>query len=108
MPKSPIEKTKLQPAVLTSLNLDRNEYKISHERECTIGRSLTSMIVILRPSTSRDHAKIRPQNEGYFIYDLMSRSGTFVNGERVMHSILKNGDIIAIGKEEFIFKTLQY
>ena len=41
---------------------------------------------------SGHHARIFRGPEGYVIEDLKSRNGTWLNGTRVFHSILQNGD----------------
>ncbi len=105
MPKGPIGRVSLPPAVLVSLSSEKEkEYEVSPIRELTIGRSLENLVIVNRPSTSRNHAKIRPQKEGYVLYDLMSRAGTYVNSERIMKHVLKNNEVISIGKEDFLFK----
>jgi hypothetical protein len=108
IPKDPIGDVSLPPAKLVCLHSRDNErgevFEISPVRELTIGRSLENLFVVNRPSTSREHAKIRPQKEGYVLYDLLSRMGTFVNSQMITSRVLKDGDVIAIGKEEFLFK----
>jgi pSer/pThr/pTyr-binding forkhead associated (FHA) protein len=42
---------------------------------------------------------------GYVLYDLGSRNGTFVNGERTQSRMLLPGDQIAIGEEAFRFEA---
>jgi ABC transport system ATP-binding/permease protein len=51
---------------------------------------------------SRDHAEFRRNPDGSFqIIDLGSRSGTFVNGERITHKGLTEQDIVGIGHATF-------
>ena len=105
MPKGPIDHVSLPPAILVSLSSEKEkEYEVAPIRELTIGRSLENLVIVDRPSTSRNHAKIRPQREGYVIYDLTSMAGTYVNSERIMKHVLRDGEIISIGKEDFLFK----
>lgn len=105
MPKGPIGRVSLPPAILVSLSSEKEkEYEVVPIRELTIGRSPENLVVVNRPSTSRNHAKIRPQKEGYVLYDLMSMAGTYVNSERIMKHVLRDKEIISIGKEDFLFK----
>ena len=49
---------------------------------------------------SRRHASIRRQDDGYILYDLESRNGTFLNGERIQPAnprTLTSGDVIEFG-----------
>ena len=48
---------------------------------------------------SRHHAKIVKAQEGYFLQDLSSTHGTFVNNERIESRVLEHGDKIALGKD---------
>ena len=42
--------------------------------------------------------------KNYYLEDLNSANGTYLNGERLLDVVrLNNGDIIRIGKIEFIF-----
>ncbi len=65
----------------------------------TIGRSSMNDLPIADKMLSRQHARIlRDGNGGLTIEDLGSRNGTFVNGERLVHTRpLKSGDRITVG-----------
>ena len=81
------------------------ERKLSSDREFSIGRSDTCNIEIKEPRVSRLHAKIRPEKEGYILYDLVSKGGTVVNGTEIKRHRLKHNDRIEIGYTEITFKT---
>jgi len=46
-----------------------------------IGRAPLNDVVLEQPGVSRQHAGIRGDSEGYWVADLGSRNGTYVNGE---------------------------
>ncbi len=69
----------------------------------TIGRRVDNDIVIESPSISRRHAQIRWRYGRFVIYDLGSRGGTMVNGERVTESVLHNGDVISLSLVPLIY-----
>ncbi len=48
-----------------------------------IGRAPENDIVVEDPGVSRQHAGIRQDTVGYWIKDMGSRNGTFINGNRV-------------------------
>lgn len=48
---------------------------------------------------SRVHAELRCEDNELYICDLNSSNGTFLNGERIKKSPLKNGDYLAFGPE---------
>jgi serine/threonine protein kinase len=50
--------------------------------------------------TSRQHAAVQRKNDMFLLYDLNSRNGTFVNGERISSRepyTLKPGDVVEFG-----------
>lgn len=65
----------------------------------TLGRAPLNNIVIDEAGISRQHTAIRGDQEGYWITDLGSRNGTFVNGEKLGTDPqrLRNFDRIELG-----------
>ncbi len=63
----------------------------------TMGRQGDNELVMLDSRISRRHARIVQDEQGFLIEDLGSRHGTFLNGERVTNSRLRNGDQIGLG-----------
>ncbi len=69
-----------------------------------IGRGADNDIVINHMSVSTRHAKIFVGADGkFYIEDLKSSNGVFVNRERITVSLLKNGDEILLGAYPFDF-----
>jgi pSer/pThr/pTyr-binding forkhead associated (FHA) protein len=67
----------------------------------TIGRDKERQLYIPDESVSRLHAQIVRQQLGYFLSDLNSSNGTFLNGELLTApSLLAPGDIVRIGAIE--------
>ncbi len=69
----------------------------------TIGRDKENMIHVDDNLVSRRHAVIQKIKEAYFVSDLESRNGTFVNEKRVAagsYIKLSLGDVIRVGKTE--------
>ncbi len=67
----------------------------------TIGRSPDNNIQVLDKTVSRKHLKIFRKKNEYFIEDLKSRNGTFVNGARVQAGDkieVKKGVPLAVGR----------
>jgi pSer/pThr/pTyr-binding forkhead associated (FHA) protein len=54
-------------------------------------------------TVSRAHAEIRRSDEGFFVHDLGSLNGTYVNRERVEVSKLASHDELQIGKFKLVF-----
>ena len=73
----------------------------------TIGRGSSNTIVIDNSLASRQHAIIQKIKEAYFICDLKSTNGTFINGKKIKpekYLKLKLGDTITIGKSDLIMR----
>ncbi len=70
----------------------------------TIGRRLENTLVLDDPRVSRVHAQLRAFNGRFVIFDLNSRGGTFLNGKRIDHSVVYDGDIISLAGVELIFR----
>jgi hypothetical protein len=73
------------------------EFPLLPEREIVVGRSSDLDMVLVEDMVSRKHAKISTQNGQIIIMDLGSTNGTFVNGEKIKKTRLKEGDRILIG-----------
>ena len=69
----------------------------------TIGRKLDNHVVIQDPLVSRHHAEIRQEGKHYFIHDLESTCGTFVNQKNVSKGQLFSGDIILFANVPIMF-----
>jgi len=74
------------------------------EGTTTIGKSPECTVVLSDKFVSRKHVTIRFMAHQFQIVDHESRNGTFVNGQRVAHSYLKNGDLIRLGRVELKFR----
>ncbi len=71
-----------------------------------IGRSATCQITIDDPLVSREHAKIRVEQDTLTIEDLGSRNGVLVGGKPVKKiRELADGDRIRIGSQELVVCT---
>ena len=69
----------------------------------SIGRDSGSNIFLDDVTVSRKHAEIRRRDEGFFVHDLGSLNGTYVNRERVEETKLAAGDELQIGKFKLLF-----
>lgn len=70
----------------------------------TIGRSAGNDIVLADPFVSGEHAILKQSGQQYFIEDLASTNGTFVNGVKTSQRVaLNDGDRISFSRINFIF-----
>ena len=64
----------------------------------TIGRGASNDLVVDDEEVSAQHAKISFRDQSFWVQDLQSRNGTFVNGSRIGESTqLHNEDLLKIG-----------
>ena len=75
----------------------------SDERVVGIGREKGNDITVEDHEASRRHAEIRKCNDTYFLTDLESSNGTFLNNCRISEAELKSGDRIQIGRTLFLY-----
>jgi len=82
---------------------DGSRYPI--QGSCSFGRSRSNNVVLPEERVSRRHAIVHAQERNEFwIIDLGSSNGTFLNGRRVTQPCqLKDGDRIHIGGHDFAF-----
>ncbi|MHC4399486.1 MAG: SpoIIE family protein phosphatase [Planctomycetota bacterium] len=79
------------------------EYELVDD-DIVIGRDASCQIVIEPDLVSRRHARLVFDNNGYFIEDLGSRNGTYVNRQRIGDRVrLKNDDLIGIRPAAFLY-----
>jgi diguanylate cyclase (GGDEF)-like protein len=63
----------------------------------SLGRHPTNQLPVDDDSISRFHARVSLENGEYYIEDLGSRNGTFVQGKRVTRSIVHDDDWVQLG-----------
>lgn len=90
---------------LDSLNFKMQEYYII-EGDISLGRSSRNDVVIKDKFVSKNHLLIREKNQRYYLEDLGSANGTFLNGVKIDPNELielQNNDKIGVGFIQFIF-----
>ena len=86
---------------LASLTSDDSDQAIG------IGREKGNRIVVEDHEASRRHAEIRKHNDTFFLTDLNSSNGTFLNNSRISEAELKSGDRIQIGRTLFLYSKVR-
>jgi hypothetical protein len=69
----------------------------------TIGRAADCDLVIARGGVSRRHAEILWNRNRFFVVDLDSKNGTFLNGRRLTRGPIEPGDSLRVGPRAFCF-----
>jgi hypothetical protein len=74
--------------------------------EITIGSGKENPIQIIDDGVSNKHSRIRRINGGYYLYDLISDTGTYLNGKKILRpKLLHDWDEITIGRDTLIFRA---
>ena len=82
-----------------------NKYK-NWEGALTIGRGLENNVVLPDDAVSVNQAKIVREGDDFFIEDLDSVNGTFLEGFRVKREKISNDGKIRMGNTQFVFTAV--
>lgn len=82
---------------------DRGRIYADAPTPLTVGREEGNPIQLNDERVSRFHIKIQEDDDKIVLTDLQSTNGTKVNGETVQISILRPGDVIAVGRTILVF-----
>ncbi len=95
-PQSVPPNIELKPNIVVKGLEEGVTFSFSDER-ITIGRRAENQVVLDADNISRNHAAIERQGRAYFVRDLGSANGTFVNGIRTEFVQLNDGDKVRTG-----------
>jgi pSer/pThr/pTyr-binding forkhead associated (FHA) protein len=71
-----------------------------------LGRSPDNDVILRDPATSGHHARLERRGDQFWVVDLGSTNGTFVNGEPIQEKQLSHGDRLTIGQNSVHFAVL--
>ena len=77
--------------------------EIPAKEELTVGRKPDNDIVIDNPAVSGHHCKIVQVGDSFFVEDLDSTNGVFLNAKKIAKSGIQNNDVIGIAKHALKF-----
>jgi predicted nucleic acid-binding Zn-ribbon protein len=83
------------------------EFVLSTAGETSIGRHHQCTITVAQPSVSRKHARLWFEAGGFYIEDLGSSNGTYVNNQRVTRVSLTDGDALRCGDFKLDFRETE-
>lgn len=77
-----------------------------HQDVTTVGRTTGNDLVVSGRSVSRRHARLWFDNGHWYLEDVGSSNGTFVNNVRIYQAVtLNDGDVISFGDEVVVFNV---
>ena len=77
-----------------------------HQPVTHLGRGFSADLRLEDQSVSRRHAVIVDGGEGARILDDRSANGTFVNGRRVTEAVLRDRDVIRLGRVALVYRDV--
>jgi pSer/pThr/pTyr-binding forkhead associated (FHA) protein len=86
---------KFNAAVIREIPLD--------QPALTVGRKPDNDVIIDNPAVSAHHCRIAVRGGTYFVEDLESTNGTYVNEKRIKKSGLHNNDVVGVAKHSLVF-----
>jgi len=92
-------------ALIVSVPGQKEEIYYWAKTQMTVGRAMECEIILDQPQVSRNHATLTLQDGCYFIEDLDTGNGTYVNQVRIKKKELFNNDTILVGNNQIIFKA---
>jgi two-component system cell cycle response regulator len=72
-------------------------YVLEGDQPLSVGRGQENVVVLDNDSVSRRHCRIERRNGSWYVVDLDSTNGTYVNDEQVTEYPMRRGDQIKIG-----------
>lgn len=96
----------VQATLVNKMGIKEGEKFPLGKRGLVIGRRKTNDICLEDENVSRAHAAIDYVAGNYYVTDLGSTNGTFVNGTRINKVKIKQGDLIKIGTIVLEFKVV--
>jgi pSer/pThr/pTyr-binding forkhead associated (FHA) protein len=94
-----------QAYLITNLRSETSSTLIQPQMTWTIGRNRDAALPLPDRMLSRRHSVLMyVKNEGFYLVDLNSLNGSYVNGKRIENRVaLHDGDFIRVGHTEFFF-----
>ena len=103
-PEKLVQDTVLTATIVLPPELGDARIPLESRSVWKLGRSDANNIVIADSSVSRNHAVLQKQADGFYLIDMGSRNGCFVNGSRVsIPIVLRDGDVLQFGEHQLTF-----
>lgn len=73
--------------------------EVETSQPIVVGRDTGCDIVILNPHVSRSHAVIWAHNSAWYVTDLKSANGTWLDGSNIQESVLRDNDVLSLDQD---------
>ena len=102
----PIELQKYSSAYIL---LDNRQKIVINSDEFFIGYSKTNNLTINEPGIAQTHCKIKFAENSFYIFDLISQTGTFLNDKKILRPReLNDWDEILLGNTLLVFRKSNF
>jgi len=110
-PRQPTVPIGVQPAaegwlVIRSGPRTGQQFGLNRGRN-TVGRDPSHADIVLDEETvSGEHARVQFEQGQFYLYDLASTNGTYINNRRIQRQLLMDGDVVRFGNVQLVFKRV--
>ena len=95
-----------QPIILRVFKSNQlKEVKQFDIDQIVVGSNLESQLNLVDDTVSPIHCLIEKRDNGYYICDLGSKSGTFKNGQAILDEPITSGDELMVGPFKIVFSV---
>jgi pSer/pThr/pTyr-binding forkhead associated (FHA) protein len=84
----------------------RGEHASLAAEGTTLGRGAEADVVLSDDTVSDEQARVRKEDDSWWLYDLASTNTTHVAGQPIYRHKLADGDRITLGTTEMVFRVL--
>lgn len=95
--KGPFDNGGARPSLTVLTGYDAGRIHVLDSYETLVGRADECDIQVLEPTISRRHAHFIATSDGVEVFDLRSRNGVTINGNRIQRQWLKEQDVVGLG-----------
>jgi VWFA-related protein len=104
--EKPDEKISIKAWLVERDGMDAGKKIPVEYEEVTLGRGKDNRIILDDKSVSKKHARIKLIKNSFYLFDLVSDKGTFLNENKLLRpKLLYDWDEIRLGKKVFIFRV---
>lgn len=95
--RPPVPSTRDRAVLLRMDGVHAGQVFVIGARPCTLGRHPTNQVRLDDAGISRFHSHVFVEHDQYWVEDLGSKNGTFVQGRPIQRAVVQDGDWVQLG-----------